>query len=362
LSVDPLARRSSLGRLFGHEVQLTARFGAQYVVMKLPARPRILLLNGTCLDVLQENQDWIRKLDAEIVAEDSFRHLEEQRLSELMREADGVIGPLGVKLSDAHFANAPRVRVVSLASSGFDSVDLDAASRSRVVVTNAPAPELSEVVADLAWGLIIAIGRQILQHDRKIREGNLQRGMGTSPWRKTLGIVGLGMIGKAVARRAVGFEMNILATEPFPDSDFVNAHHIELVELDELLARADFVTLHIRLNEETRDMIRGPQLARMKSTGFLINTARRELIHEEDLADALAAGKLAGAALDDPPSTQQSRLLVFPNVIFTTHIGNRATAGVNAVFRLAVENAVEVLQGRRPRHVLNPQVLEAATN
>jgi phosphoglycerate dehydrogenase-like enzyme len=328
--------------------------------MKSSEKPRILLLNGTCLDVLQENQSWIRALDAQIVAEDSFRQVDEQRLAELLTDADGIIGPLGVRLSDSHFEKAPRVRVVSLASSGFDSVDLAAARRSRVVVTNAPAPELSEVVADLALGLIIAIGRQILQHDRKIREGNMHRGMGISPWRTTLGIVGLGMIGRAVARRAAGFEMNILAVEPFPDENFVKSRNIELVELDELLARADFVTLHVRLNDETRDMIRGPQLARMKPTGFLVNTARRELIHEDDLADALIAGKLAGAALDDPPTTQQSRLLGLPNVIFTTHIGNRATAGVNAVFRLAAENAVEVLQGRRPRHVVNPEVFDTA--
>jgi phosphoglycerate dehydrogenase-like enzyme len=324
--------------------------------------PQIVVANGTCLDIFNDNLDWIRSLNAEIVADESFRNVDATQIGGLLSNAHGLIGPVPFQLSHAHLQMAPRLRVISLASSGHDSIDLEVASRCGIVVTNAPAPELAEVVADHCWGLLIAIGRQIVQHDRRIRAADMYRGIGVSPWRKTLGIVGLGMIGQAVARRAAGFEMHVLATEPNPDDQFVRKHNIELVELDDLLARADFVTLHVRLTDETRCLISHSELARMKPTSFLINTARRAVVDEGALAHALSTGQLAGAALDDPPSTQQSPLLNLPNVLFTTHIGNRATTGVNAVFRLAVQNAIDVLAGRRPPHVLNPETFEAINN
>jgi D-3-phosphoglycerate dehydrogenase len=257
---------------------------------------------------------------------------------------------------------APHLRVISLAGSGYDTIDLAAATRQGIVVTNAPVREGSEVVADMAWGMLLAVARQIPHHDRRIRAGDLRRGTGTSPWRKRLGIVGLGNIGRAVARRAAGFEMDLLATEPRPDRDFVAKHNINLVELDELLARSDFVSLHVRLTDQTRKMIGPDELATMRPTAFLINTARRDLVDEDALVAALEAGQLAGAALDDPPGQPDSPLIGMDNVVLTTHLGNRAHLGVNAVFRCAVQNTVDVLIGGHSKYMVRSDVVRQRTS
>jgi D-3-phosphoglycerate dehydrogenase len=319
-------------------------------------KPRILLLNGTCLDVVDEHRKWLADLPVDVVSDPTFRWLTAEQLGSLLPDVEGVVMPAAARVSPEQMARASRLRVISLASSGYDSVDLAAATRCGIVVTHAPVTELSEVVADLAWGLILAVSRQIVLHDRQIRMGNRERGMGTSPWRKTLGIVGLGAIGRAVARRATGFEMRILAAEPCPDIAFVERHHIRLVDLDTLLAHSDFVSLHVRLSDGTRGLIGSQQLELMQPLAFLINTARQDLVDEAALAAALRSGKIAGAALDDPPVDPHGPLLQLPNVIFTTHIGNRARDGVDAVFRQAIENAVDVLFERRPPWVVNPEV------
>jgi phosphoglycerate dehydrogenase-like enzyme len=325
----------------------------------MPNKPRILLLNGTCLDVADAHRDWLRTLEADVVVDQAFRQLSAAQLDDIVRDADAVIGPPATPLSGDNFPQYSRLRVISFAASGYDSLDVEAATRAGIVVTNAPAPELAEVVADLTWGLLIAVGRQIPQHDSQIRAGNLNRGMGVSPWRKTLGIVGLGMVGRAMARRAAGFEMSVIATTPHPDVDFAARNHIELTGLDGVLNQSDFISLHARLTPYNRQMIGARELAQMKPTAFLINTARRELVDEDALWQALADGQLAGAALDDPPSRPDSPLLNHSNVIFTPHLGNRARTAADAVFRLAVQNAVDVLAGLLPRHIVNPQAIHA---
>jgi len=315
-------------------------------------------LNGTCLDVVDEHRQWLAGLPVDVVADPAFRRLTSRQLASLLPDFEGIVMPAATRITPEQMAHADRLRVISLASSGYDSVDLEAATRYGIVVTHAPVTELSEVVADLAWGLILAISRQIVLHDRQIRMGNRERGMGTSPWRKTLGIVGLGSIGRAVVRRASGFEMRVLAAEPRPDMEFVERHDVRLVELDSLLAQSDFVSLHARLNDATRGLIGTRQLELMQPSAFLINTARQCLVDEAALASALLSGGIAGAALDDPPVDPHSPLLQLPNAVFTTHIGNRARDGVHAVFRHAIENAVDVLFQRRPQWVVNPEVYD----
>jgi phosphoglycerate dehydrogenase-like enzyme len=180
--------------------------------------------------------------------------------------------------------------------------------------------------------------------------------MGVAAWRKTLGIVGLGNIGRAVARRAAGFEMRVVATEPQPDLAFVAQHGIELVPLDRLLRESDFVSLHVRLDASTAGMIGRHELALMKPSTILINAARQQLVNEDALADAILNGRLAGAGLDDPPLSPTTPLRGHPGVVFAPHHGNRAIEGVHAVFRAAIDNAVAVLSGRRPESVVNPDV------
>jgi D-3-phosphoglycerate dehydrogenase len=308
--------------------------------------------------VVDSHRGWLQSLDVEVVADQAFRQITPEAFKTILSDADGVIVPASQPIAPGLMQLSRRLRVISFAASGYDSVDVSAATQEGIVVTNAPVPELAEVVADLTWGLMLSVARQIPQHDRQVRAGSLHRGMGISPWRKTLGIVGLGRIGKAVARRACGFEMKLLTTDRSSDTDFIAQHSITQVPLEDLLRSSDFVSLHLRLNDTTRSIIGQPELALMRPMAFLLNTARRELVDENALAEALANGQVAGAGLDDAPSDPRSPLMAMDNVVFTTHIGNRARTGVDAVFRRAILNAADVLAGRPCGCVVNPLVNE----
>jgi D-3-phosphoglycerate dehydrogenase len=324
----------------------------------MSARPRIVLLNPTCLDVLDQHREWIGTLGVDFVADETVRHLQLRQVDSVLGSADAVILPASIRsLPDAgHMERHKSLKAFSIAASGFDWFDVEAATRNGIVVTNAPVTEGIEVVADLAIGLMIDVARQVSYHAHVLRTGRYERGMGSSLWRKTLGIVGLGQIGKAVARRARGFDMTVLAATPHPDNGFAREHHVEFVSLEELLRRSDFVSLHVRLDSRTHGMIGARELAWMKPTAFLINTARDRLVDEAALTDVLLHHRLAGAAMDDPPQRKDSPLLALPNFVCTPHLGNRSIEGVNAVFRSAVENALAVLRGKRPPSVLNPEV------
>ena len=176
--------------------------------------------------------------------------------------------------------------------------------------------------------------------------------------RKTLGIIGLGRIGRAVAQRAAGFGMHVLANEPLPDTAFVERHGIELVPLEDLLRRADFVSLHLPLSAATREYFDSAKLARMRSDAFLINTARGGLIDEDALEEALRAGQIAGAALDvrgvEPPD--DNRFAQFDNVVLTPHIASNTLETRRAMSLMSVENVLRVLRGERPHGFINPEV------
>jgi D-3-phosphoglycerate dehydrogenase / 2-oxoglutarate reductase len=330
------------------------------VVSHTGDRPRLLVLNPTCLDVVETHRSWIESEGVELLADQSNRTLDETRMVELSREADGVVLPAVVPgfPHEGHMTRCPRLLVCAIAASGFEWLDIPAATRHGVVVTNVSGRDGAEVVADMAWALMLAVARQVPQHHQRLCAGDATRGMGTSVFGKVLGIVGLGHIGRAVARRAKGFKMRVLAASPNPDEAFAKDNGIEVVTLETLLEQADFVSLNARLTETTRGMIGARELARMKPTAVLINTARQELIDESALTRAILGGRLAGAGLDDPPGEAARALLGLPNVVFTPHIGNRAIEGVNAVFRAAAQSAIQVFRGERPTSIVNPEVYE----
>ena len=324
------------------------------------AKPKLAVLNGTCLDIVEEMREWIESQGVTLLADQSYRTLDAGGVARVCREADAIILPSSVRSMphDEHMAASPNLLVCSIAASGFEWLDVEAATRHGIIVTFAPGREGAEVVADMAWGLMLAVARQIPYHNQLLMRGDETRGMGSSVFGKTLGIVGLGNIGKCVARRAKGFDVRVIATEPYPDERFVREHGVRIVPLDELLAESDFVSLHMRLEEKTRHLIAAPQLARMKRTAILINTARHELVDEAALVAAIESGKIAGAGLDDPPGPAAAKLLGRVNVVFTPHMGNRAIEGVRGVFRTAVENCIAVFHGQRPEFVVNPRVYE----
>jgi phosphoglycerate dehydrogenase-like enzyme len=275
-----------------------------------------------------------------------------------LADANALILPSSIRTlpSAEHMERHSSLKVLSIAASGYDWLDVDAATARGIVVTFAPIREGVEVVADMAFGLTLAVARQIPHYHNEICAGRYGRGMGVMLWGKTLGIVGLGRIGKAVAKRAAGFDMRILAVEPSPDAAFVAEYGVQIVKLQTLLRESDFVSLHVRLDSTTDRMIDAAELALMKPSAFLINTARQQLVDEAALADAILKGRLAGAGLDDPPARRDSPLRGLPNVVFAPHHGNRAIEGVHAVFRCAIDNALAVLAGKRPELVVNPEV------
>lgn len=291
-----------------------------------------------------------------VTSSDTDRPLAAEEMVPLVRDVDAIIAG-GETIDETVFAAAPRLKVISRHGVGYDKIDLAAATRARVVVTITPGTN-HVAVAELALGLMIGIARRIPQMREDLLSGQWRRQPGVELAGKTLGIVGLGRIGRALATRARAMDMAILAHDPAPDVDFAGAHDVALVDLDELLARADFVSLHAPGAPGDRPLIDRERLARMKRSAYLVNTARGSLVDEEALAEYLAGGRLAGAALDvfahEPPAG--SPLLAMPNVLATPHIGGTRESGA-ATALLAVQNALQVLRGERCPHVVNTDVL-----
>jgi phosphoglycerate dehydrogenase-like enzyme len=256
----------------------------------------------------------------------------------------------------------PRLKLVARAGVGYDAVDVPAATERGVVVTITPTANF-DAVAEMTFSFLLSLAKRIPQNDRAVRAGRWPRQALVSLRGKTLGVVGLGRIGKAVAKRAAAFDMKILAFDAMPQADYCQEHDIECVELDELLQRSDFVTLHAPAIPATRRLMNRDRLARMKPGSYLINTARGALIDEEALYDALRSGHLAGAALDvlevEPPRPDHP-LLSLEQAIFAPHVSGVDEMGLRQMAFEAAECAVAIASGGWPSHaVVNPDVRPA---
>jgi phosphoglycerate dehydrogenase-like enzyme len=259
------------------------------------------------------------------------------------------------------FSAAPDLRAIARVGVGTDSIDIAAATEAGVVVTTTPGAN-KQTCADHAVALILAVIRRILENDASVRAGEWDRAGSLTPWDlhgKTVGIVGLGDIGRAVAERLRGFGTTILATDPALSRDDGFAR----VELDELLGQADVVSLHVPLSESTRGMIGSRELALMEPTSILVNTSRGPLVDEAALLDALEHGRLRAAALDvfsdEPPRTE--RFTRLPNVVLSPHIAGLSDQSIRVMTRQATRNVLDVLAGRFTDAVLNPEVLTGGT-
>jgi len=256
-------------------------------------------------------------------------------------------------------AAAPALRVIARVGVGTDSIDLAAATEAGVVVTTTPGAN-TETAADHALALILAAVRRIVEHDGSIRRGEWRRGGTLTPWdlnATTVGLVGYGSIGRAVARRLRGFDVELLVCDPALRED----GDAELVPLDELLERSGVVSLHIPLTPETRGLIGTAELARMRPEAVLVNTSRGGLVDERALTEALESHRLRAAALDvfaDEPDVPRG-LAVLPNVVLTPHIGGLSERSIAAMTEQATEHVLSVLGGRAdPATVANPGVLD----
>lgn len=295
----------------------------------------------------------LRGAGCEVVKSPSDRPLGSEELAELIGEADALV--VGNDRVDAQaIGAAPRLKVISRYGVGVDNVDLAAASARGIVVTNTPGAN-DNSVADLAMALILACARQLPEAVRIVKGGQWKRAMGGEVWQKTLGVIGTGRIGKGVARRARGFDMSVLCYDVVRDDRWAEANQATYAGLEEVLSRADFVTLHVPLLPSTNGLISSHELALMKRSAYLINTSRGGIVDEEALYRALASGQLAGAALDvleKEPGTD-SPLCRLDNVLITAHIGGYTRDAVRNMGVLAARNVIDVLTGQGSRFVVN---------
>jgi D-3-phosphoglycerate dehydrogenase len=258
------------------------------------------------------------------------------------------------------FQRAPELRVVSRWGVGFDAIDVAAATRHGVAVCTAVGAN-HEAVADYALALMGALRRGLLRNHTLLTQGQWRTEFRPGIWRATVGIVGLGRIGRAVARRCRAFEMRVLAVEPEPDYVFVRDHAVELVTLEELLGASDIVTLHCPATPETRHLVNRERLRLMKSTAILVNTARGALVDEAALHEALATGRLAGAGLDvfEHEPLVESPLFTLDNVIVSPHVAGVDYASEVAMANRAIDAILAVRRGEAPARdcLLNPEAL-----
>lgn len=272
----------------------------------------------------------------------------QDEILELVPQTSAIIVGL-VPITEKIIEHAPQLRVISMYGVGVNHIDLEAARRKGVVVTNCPGSN-DQAVADLAMGLMLTVARRIPQFDRDIRAGHWNKYLGGELWQKKLGLIGFGNIAKGVAHRAKGFAMEISAYDPYAAAEVAAAHGVALHSFEALIAESDFVSLHAPLTDETRCMFGSEQFKKMKPSAYLINTARGGLVDEQALYTALRSGEIAGAGLDvfvEEP-LRDSRLVELDNVVLTAHTGTHTKEAIERMGMMAVENVLRVLRGETP--------------
>ncbi len=281
-----------------------------------------------------------------------------------VKDKEALICLLTEKVNEELLRAAPKLRIVANVAVGYDNIDVDACTKRGVVATNTPGV-LDETTADFAWALLFAVARRVAEGEQLARSGNwkgwnLDQLCGADVWGKTLGIVGFGRIGRAVARRASGFQMKVLYSDAVRAPKEVEASlNAEFRDLNALLAESDFVSVHVPLLPETHGLFNAPRFYRMKPTAFFINTSRGPVVDEAALVAALENKRIAGAALDvfenEPfihPGLKRS------NVVLTPHLASASIETRTKMAVMAAENVLALFQGQRPRNILNPEIFK----
>ena len=283
---------------------------------------------------------------------------------EKVRDIDGLLCLLTDKIDARVIEAGERLKVISNYAVGYDNIDVEAATKRGIYVTNTPGV-LTETTADLAWAILMAIARRVVEADKYVRAGRWVHAwgpkmmLGSDVHGKTLGIVGLGRIGSAVARRAKGFNMRVIYYDVVRREDLEGELGLEYKPLEELLREADYITLHVPLTKDTYHLIGERELNMMKPTAYLINTSRGAVIDQRALYRALKERRIAGAALDvfeKEPIDQDDPLLELDNVVLTPHIGSASVETRKKMAMMAAENLVSVLRGVEPPNLVNPEV------
>lgn len=325
------------------------------------ARPRVVLVGG----IYHAEADALLRAHADVVALDRPTPAQ---VAAALADAHGAIVRYPYRIDDAVLSGARRLIAVASSGRGTDSIDVPACTRHGVVVANNPGHG-TVPVSEHAIAMMLALARRLVEGGKAIRAGgawdkrtNLDV---LDLYGRTLGVVGLGLIGTEMARKCIAaFSMNVIAYDPHVPAAKAEALGASMVtDLGELLERADFVSLHCELNEGSRGMIGEAQLRRMRRHAFLINTSRGKVVQQAALEKALAGGWIAGAALDvfeDEPLAEPSALLGFDNLLLTPHVAGLSGDALRALANSAVTQLLQALAGERPQNVVNPPAWDAA--
>lgn len=300
------------------------------------------------------------KKDHEVEANEEDHPISRENLLKGVEDKDGLLCTISDIIDQELLERAPRLKVISNFGVGFNNIDLEAASKKSIIVTNTPGV-LTDATADAAFALILAVARRVVEGDKKTRQGDFRfwapfHFLGREVHGKTLGIVGMGRIGKAVARRAAGFNMNVIYYDSFSlPVEEAKELKASRVDLDNLFATADFISLHVPLNEETHHLINNKTLSKMKPTAYIINTSRGQVVEEKALFEALSNNRIAGAGLDvyenEPDLTPG--LAELSNAVLLPHVGSATLETRTAMAQLAADNLLAGLRGEKPLCCLN---------
>jgi len=277
---------------------------------------------------------------------------------------DGLVCLLTEKIDKEMLATAPKLRIAANVAVGFDNISVPDCTARKVAVTNTPGV-LDETTADFAWTLLMCVARRVGEGEALARSGewagwNLDQLCGGDVWGKTLGVIGFGRIGRAVARRSLGFKMKVIYTDAVRAAEEAEREvGAKFVDMDTLLREADFVSVHVPLMAETRHLISAERLKKMKRTAYLVNTARGPVVDNEALYRALKAGTIAGAALDvhEHEPTVHAGLITLKNVVLEPHLASASIETRTRMAVMAAENLTAFFAGKRPPNILNPEVL-----
>jgi len=327
------------------------------VALVKKSKPKVLITEAMPL-IEEERKILSKHADVRLA-----KSLNEDELAEEVKDVD-VIMVVYAKITEKIINSAAKLRGIVRYGIGVDNIDLKATSKRRIPVANVPDYCIG-TVADHAFALILALNRKLLLADRILRSG--EYGLWTSPSPKlmgvdlegkVLGLVGVGKIGSAVAARAKGFGMKVVAFDPYIPKEIAEKIGVELVDLETLLKNADFISIHAPLTPETRGIIGEKELRMMKRTAYIINTARGPIIQEKALYKALKNGWIAGAGLDvyekEPPDLDNP-LFKLENVILTPHIAYYTKEAIWRLEMSAVEEAIRILQGKMPKNLVNKE-------
>jgi D-3-phosphoglycerate dehydrogenase len=317
---------------------------------------RVVILDGPASDTAIEQAE-LDQVGATVVR----ANLAHQTVEQLVADADAILcdaTPITADVLD----RAPRVQIVAEYGIGYDNIDVGAASQRGIWVTNVPGFCVEEV-ADHAMALVLAAGRRLFFFDRSVRAGSWDPvGIGRGADRlsnQTLGLIGFGQIGRRVAKRALGFGLRVLAYSPRTTPELAREFGAERAEPDELIAQSDYVSLHVPATPSTRGLINGRAIALMKPGAWLINTSRGSIVDESALLAALAAGHIAGAALDvraREPTPSDDPFWQLPNVILTPHAAFYSAQSLRELRQRAARSVAAVLAGEVPSNPINPSL------